>query len=319
MFPKHWKMKWGEGLKCVIGIDGGGTKTFLRMTDLNGNVLVEETGGLSNICASSRTIVEENLKSLMNKCFEKAPKDSEVVAVCIGSAGVVARENVAFFKEFLRETTKCGNIIVQNDAYIALYANLEGKPGVSITAGTGSICCGKNRKGDFWRVGGWGHLFSDEGSAYDITVSALREILKSHDRRSGPTLLSDKMLALTGVKTAEELVSSIYMTYSDKTSIAGLSKVVDAAAAEGDITAIGILEKAAADLYAMCTAVIKRLDLSKDAFTVVLNGGVFKNSHTVRNTFARLVKEEYPAIRVTEAKRDAAWGSVYLAIESLSL
>ncbi|HBN82416.1 MAG TPA: hypothetical protein DDZ89_01085, partial [Clostridiales bacterium] len=196
-----------------------------------------------------------------------------VVAVAIGSAGVVDRDNVLFFKEFLRKVTGCNNVIVQNDAVIALYANLENKPGVSITAGTGSICCGKNRAGDFHRVGGWGHLFSDEGSAYAIAISVLSEILKSHDGRAQPTLMTEKMLSLTGVKTVEELVSVVYADYRDKSALAGLSHVADMACDENDNAARAILENAASDLYYMCKAVIDKLSLSENEFTVVLNGG----------------------------------------------
>lgn len=136
-------------MKCVIGIDGGGTKTLLRITDLEGRVLTEQTGGLSNICASDRKTVEDNLRDLLNRSLKELPSNREIAAVCIGSAGVVAKENVLFFKEFLKEMTECGNVIVYTDAYVALFANLESKPGVSVTAGTGSICCGKNRQGVF--------------------------------------------------------------------------------------------------------------------------------------------------------------------------
>lgn len=304
-------------MKCVIGIDGGGTKTLLRMTDLNRNVLVEQTGGLSNICASTREVVENNLRELFRAAFEKAPSDREIVSVAIGSAGVVDRDNVLFFKDFLKQMTGCDSVIVENDAVIALYANLESEPGVSITSGTGSICCGKNRKGNFHRVGGWGHLFSDEGSAYAIAVSALSEILKSHDGRREFTLMTEKMLSFTGVKTPEELVAVVYADYRDKSMIARLSRVADIACEEGDKTARRVLDKAAMDLVHMCKAVIEKLNMQNEKLTVVLNGGVLKNCRRVKEEFTRLILDAYPKSLVTQAMKDAAWGSVYLALESL--
>ena len=45
-----------------------------------------------------------------------------------------------------------------DDAVTALYASLEDAPGLSLTAGTGSICLGKDGRGNLARVGGWGHL-----------------------------------------------------------------------------------------------------------------------------------------------------------------
>ena len=40
-----------------------------------------------------------------------------------------------------------------------------GEPGIVLISGTGSICYGRNAAREEVRAGGWGPLFSDQGSA----------------------------------------------------------------------------------------------------------------------------------------------------------
>ena len=55
---------------CVIGIDGGGTKTHLLCTSLEGDVLAEVYGGSSNLCSNSEQVVRTNLIELFEKMYE---------------------------------------------------------------------------------------------------------------------------------------------------------------------------------------------------------------------------------------------------------
>ena len=43
-------------------------------------------------------------------------------------------------------------------------------------SGTGSICYGRNEAGEVFRTGGWNHVLSDEGSAYDIVFRHLNRM-----------------------------------------------------------------------------------------------------------------------------------------------
>ena len=74
-----------------------------------------------------------------------------------------------------------------NDMMCGWAGSLLCRDGISIVAGTGSICYGE-RGGATARSGGWGELFSDEGSAYWIACRGL-EPVRAHERRqsgSGP-------------------------------------------------------------------------------------------------------------------------------------
>ena len=54
-----------------------------------------------------------------------------------------------------------------------------GKPGLVVIAGTGSICLGKNEKGEIAISGGWGPLAGDEGGGVGIAQAALHPVAKA--------------------------------------------------------------------------------------------------------------------------------------------
>ena len=60
---------------------------------------------------------------------------------------------------------------------------LAGEDGINIVAGTGSIAYGEYR-GRSARAGGWGELFSDEGSAYWLAREGLRLFSRMSDGRA---------------------------------------------------------------------------------------------------------------------------------------
>ena len=195
-------------MKAVMGLDGGGTKTLLRLASLDKEVLLEETGGPSNLCSCGRGPAAENLRALVSRALARAPERLELQSVCVGAAGILTREDAAFVGEILRAATGCPRVTVMDDAVTALYASLEDAPGLSLTAGTGSICLGKDGRGNLARVGGWGHLFSDEGSAYSMAMQALRRSLWGVDGRGPETRLLDSLLAAWSCAGAEELTAA---------------------------------------------------------------------------------------------------------------
>ena len=204
-----------------------------------------------------------------------------------------------------------------DDAVTALYASLEDAPGLSLTAGTGSICLGKDGRGNLARVGGWGHLFSDEGSAYSMAMQALRRSLWGVDGRGPETRLLDSLLAAWSCAGAEELTAALYREGADKRRLAALSPLVDEAAALGDEVALDILADTARELADMALAAVRRLSLREEAFSVYLSGSVLLKSERVRQDFERRLIAACPLAAVRPAEKDAAWGAVHLALRHL--
>lgn len=78
----------------------------------------------------------------------------------------------------------------------------------AVVAGTGSITLGVTSAGSFVKRGGYGHLFGDAGSGYDLGLSAIRMAVEDYDASeevSGG--LSKVLRARFGVKDTGDLPS----------------------------------------------------------------------------------------------------------------
>ena len=137
-------------MKIVAGIDGGGTKTKVICQDLQGQTIAEEKFGAFNL----NSIGEEGFTALMKQICEFLQNKGECVSLCIGAAGVSNPQMRGLVEQAMNQAGIEKWELV-GDHEIALWGALEGNPGVSLVAGTGSICCGRNAEGDSIRAGGW--------------------------------------------------------------------------------------------------------------------------------------------------------------------
>lgn len=303
-------------LNYVIGIDGGGTKAHLCAADLNGNLLYENFGGGTNLCASTQEQVREVLSGLIESC-KQALNSVAPMAICIGSGGIVNQDSIDQMKQILLEVGGTERVFVFNDAYIALKANLGKDAGISITAGTGTICLAQDKKENMIRLSGWGHLFSDEGSAYYIAKKALEKICQAHDKRIAETRLTEAFLQAINARDFDDLITKIYIEYQDKGRFASLARLVDEAAKVNDFAACAVLEDAAIQLFEICRFAADRLFEKSERFRIVKNGSVLKHNFFVSQHFERLIKEVYPKCSLEFGERAAVWGAVDYAIQAV--
>ena len=161
-------------------------------------------------------------------------------------------------QKFLRaDAFLCGNDMVCGWA-----GSLLCRDGISIVAGTGSICYGE-RNGAVARSGGWGELFSDEGSAYWIACRGLNLFSRMSDGRRprGPFYeLVKQSLSLGGDL---DLCAHVFSRLGgDRAHIAQLSKLVTQAARAGDEDCRSIIGDAAAELALLVEATRRQLGFS---------------------------------------------------------
>lgn len=299
----------------VIGIDGGGTKTALKLADKNENIVLTMEGGPCNINSMGKEAVLNMLKELLNDALKKAQLSLEdIEAICIGTAGVDRPSDKAIMEEIIRSAGFKGKTIITNDAVTALYGGVGGAEGVILISGTGSICYGRNTNGETKRAGGWGHIIGDEGSGYYIGISAINRIAKAFDGIEESTLMTDLILNHLKLKNATELIDYVYRSGAGKSEIASLAKLVDEAYKQGDIAAEEILEKAAYELFLISKAVLDGLNLNNKKTVLAVNGSVIEKNQRVASEFKRLMSKNYPLVEVVNMKNDAAYGAVLMAI-----
>src|SRR6478736_4593829 len=188
----------------VLGIDAGGTKTVCLLADEDGRVRASARGPGANLAALGELEVEKVLYDVMEQTLAS---QSEVPAViCLGIAGVDRAEDAAIIRSIMRRIGNKAPVLVVNDALIALEAGAGDGPGIVLIAGTGSICYGRNERGQAARAGGWGYILADEGSGWWMGQRAIQAVMRQADGRGPATSLTSRVLAHFGVTDASMVV-----------------------------------------------------------------------------------------------------------------
>ncbi len=300
--------------KYFLGIDGGGTKTHAVITDPECRVLGEGYSGAAN---PLRIGLEEALshieQAVADACAQAGIEIGDIDSGCAAIAGINHPIHYHTMKDALDEALSVGGLELVTDARAALEGALDGKPGVVVIAGTGSIAIGVNADGQQARAGGFGPTLSDEGSGYYIAQRALKAVVSSFDGRSPGTTLAERICRRLGVSDPSDLPGVIYNSDSEPVDIAPLAELVDEAAREGDEVARQILSAAGRELGRLAASVIDKLDLHSSAFRVACVGSVFRSGEVVLEPLREAVSRIAPHAEIGPPLYPPAIGAVKLA------
>jgi glucosamine kinase len=298
----------------VIGIDAGGTKTVCQLADETGLVLAETRGPGANLQSAGELHVEKVLHRLITDASLSAGQWP--AAVCVGMAGVDRAGESTVVRDILTRLAPRSQIVVVNDALVALEAGLPGAPGVVIISGTGSIAYGRNLDGQAARAGGWGYLLGDEGSGFWLGRQALRAVVRSSDGRGPHTKLTPLVLAHYGVARPQDLVREIYDGRFQPSTVAAMASVVNVAADAGDEFALHLVDTGARELSLAARSVCDQLSLAQGP--VVLAGGMFRAVPRLRQRVVAHLTGRWPDMRVLPLTNEPAAGAVSLALAAAS-
>lgn len=301
-------MRYADGM-AVLGIDAGGTKTVCRIADGHGQTLAEVRGPGANLQNAGELQVEK----VLHDVIERATREADVWprSACIGMAGVDRAEDSAVVRGILSRLVPRCDVVVVNDALIALEAGAPGAPGVVVIAGTGSIAYGRDDRGRAARAGGWGYVLADEGSGYWLGRHVLRRVLRAADGRGPATTLTPRVLAHYEVAQPRDLVREVYAGRFKPSTVAAIASLAEVAADEGEAWALDLIRSGAEELALSARAVLTRLDLASGP--VLLAGGIFRVVPRLREGVTATLGALAPAVRVSTLPDDPVAGAVSLA------
>jgi N-acetylglucosamine kinase-like BadF-type ATPase len=306
----------------VLGVDGGGTKTRAVVADSRGHVLGEGRAGPSN---PLRVGVDDSTKAVREAveraCVEAGIRRQDLSAAEVGLAGGKREDIRERMRAALSSELGIESLEVVTDADIALYGATEGKPGLVVIAGTGSICCGINARGRRACAGGWGPVAGDEGSGSWIARRALQSVARASDGRGRKTSLTEAAREYFKVERTEDLSTAVYAPNMTNNRIAGFGRHVIEAAKRRDVVAREILDEAGRELACAASAVIKKLKMERERFQLAYVGGVFAAGNLIleplREELERVAPRAFlapPVLSPAEAAARMASEHVRLAL-----
>ncbi len=151
-----------ESANCVLGIEGGGTKTEW--------VLLGLSQGHEGILRQG-TLPAANLKSIRDDAlahlFAVLPPEATNVGVFLAGCGT--EEDRRRLLRVVERFWPKAKVAIGSDRESAMATAFGEKDGIAVIAGTGAAVHGR-KSGRIEKSGGWGQLLGDRGSGYDIAM-----------------------------------------------------------------------------------------------------------------------------------------------------
>lgn len=255
-------MKNGLFAACDIG----GTKIDAILFDETGRVLrrVVRPGG---------TVLELGLDEALRRyetAFSElfaAAGDRRIEAFYGGIAcstftdGALEKNLRARFPEPVR-------MRIESDGPCLISSKLGHADGASMICGTGSSLCVRHGD-DYHYIGGWGWVIDSCGSGFVLGRDAVRRVIRAHDGRLSPTLMTE----LLEKKCGEPVWDHIGKLYAGgRAYFATMASVVFEARAAGDPAAAEVFNSNVRDLADMAAAAYREFG---GGYDLILNGGIF--------------------------------------------
>lgn len=256
----------------LLGLDGGGSKTAIVLTDLEQAPIAVKTLGRSNPGDIGYPAMEELLLSGMTElCNENGVELSQVVSVFAGVAGLTSFKMTETFRAAMEKQFPKAICDCSHDGMNVLYGAFpHGEDGAIVICGTGSSCFAKAGE-TVYRIGGYGQ-FDLTGNGYEMGKAAFAHVFRTLDGRDTPGRLAE----LLNQRFDGSCHSHIFeINGYTKTQFASFAPLVFQSAKEGDPAAMAILEQNFAYIAELISTAATCYD--GKPYSVALAGGIFRD------------------------------------------
>jgi N-acetylglucosamine kinase-like BadF-type ATPase len=301
-------------MRCVLGFDGGATKTECVLLNEAGNVLASGRSGASNPGQIGfERAIEEIKKAAQAAMFEARVNPDAISALCAGIAGVGAAKSAERMRALLAAAFPNVAMKLCTDLEIALAATGTG-PAIVLIAGTGSAAMGRGVNGEVRRAGGLGPQVGDQGSARDVGRKAVAAARSERDRSDEETALGKQLKRQLGVANWREFETRLSNTPLEQI-YPQLFPVVANAADARDAMAREILRAAATDLAALVKTLADDLNFQQVPFRLAKTGGMMGHCAFFDDELDSRLREAFPAAKIGLLPISPAHAAALLALE----
>ena len=305
-----------ETKRLFAGFDGGGSKTSCALCDEKGQLLGIGLGGPSNFRYCGEETAQKSMRDALANAFGNACLPAQKLDTAYVSSAAIRTYDGDRYRPFFAGCTDSENVICEGDLYPIWYGACGERPGIVLIAGTGSVAY-LFRGTSVLRAGGWGPQVGDEGSGYDIGLSAMRRVMRMSDAREKPDpVFCEEILRHYRLDDEKKLIA---LSQQDRSVIASCASTVCRLAESGNQTACALLNAASHELALLVKAVLAQ-DSEADSLPLVLSGGLMGEGSILKRMLCRKVLKECPRLLCAEtAKASPAAVCAALALKKAGL
>lgn len=288
--------------RYYLAADGGGSKLQAVLYDENFDVI--RTGTMSGTNVMFKPVEETKLEMdrLLDVLLDGVSTLTSADVCLVGSEG--------YFQESLQRRCRVEEMHTHSEPCMGLAAAFC-ESGALALSGTGSDAFVIKDGKVLVYVGGWGPLFGDEGSGYDIGLSSIKAAIYAYDGRRPTTVLADMITEKFALNGLWDIVALMNRNPNARHEIASVAKLTAKAAEQGDPVALLIYRHAAHEMALQAITAIRR---AYDDWNgkLVLMGGAWKGSSVMATAFESEVKQAYPETQLILPVYDPVIGCVIL-------
>ena len=264
------------GEPMYVGVDGGGTKTEFVLSDKNGHIrrrVVLGTGnptivGIEKTCA----LVIDGIQKLLDG-------QTGLAAVCCGIAGCSDRARSDAIRSEIKKRYPSAAVEIGSDIMNVFHCLPDPERSVAAICGTG-VAVFAFADGSLHRFGGWGQLFDECGSGYDIGREAIRTALAELDGFGKASVITDRVKQRLG----DDVFGAIIQPENRRRDvIASFAPIVFDAYDTGDEEAARILDENFGRVAGLIDFAVQKFGCRGP---VMLSGGLTERWTTVRRFLA---------------------------------
>ena len=296
----------------LVGIDSGGTKNEVLVADLEGKILNRIANQNSGFSASDVGLSALSMRESLRIALESLPEKPIAVLIC-GLAGLDTKDEAHTSRPILEEVLgswQIDQLVLLNDAALALANGTNSQNAIVLVGGTGSNCLGHNDQSETAKAGGLNFALSDDGSGFDAGRLALKAAIKSLDGRGPKSVLEKTVFSFLKVKNYSQLKEQIYHPLINKKEIAALAPLVIQAYHDGDNVAVGIINYCLDRLVEHVVAVATKLHLRQRSFDLILTGSFLLN---LVDQFGQILTKELPLAQIVSKDEAPVYGAIKIA------
>jgi len=301
--------------RYVAGVDGGASKTVALVGTAEGRILGRGEAGSSNYHNIGSVAASQAIKNAVIEAKKAAGLHGiRLEMAVVALAAIDSSKDSKEANRFVRRAHLAKKNLVIHDSVAALYTATHGKPGIIANSGTGCFAAGTSSARKYVRVGGWGNLIDDRGSAFDIGMKAITMAFRMVDGRTPRTSLVSLLKRRLQINMFDEILDLVYVNKIGVHEIARLAPLVSKAA-RSDKVCRSILKDAGLSLAELVNTAARELRLTDKRFVVYTTGGGFKSGCYLLNPFTSQIKKHCPRARITRLENEPVKGSLWLAAE----
>ncbi|KKC48500.1 N-acetylglucosamine kinase [Paenibacillus sp. D9] len=264
---------------CVIGVDGGNSKTDYYLFDLDGRKIDSIRSGtcsheqFKDGYISAKRVMGEQLGLLLSRNGLRA---EDAAAAAFGLAGADIASQKASLNRIIGELG-FARFAMDNDSFLGVKAGSESGSGICSINGSGACTGGISPSGRRLQIGGVGsELSGDEAGGYYLARRALRIVYDAFFRLGQPTAMTDPVMRLLGLDDKERYIEAVVEAAASRSlPYTELVTVLLEAAASGDEAAFAAVDHSARQMALSAAGCIRGLDFGEEPVDIVMAGSVW--------------------------------------------